>query len=139
MTGQTQNGSCHCGAVRYSVDIDLAKGTLRCNCSLCRKSRAWFAFAPAENFRLDTGADNLTSYRWTPEGKDQPNLTYHSCATCGVRTHAEGTGPGGVATVAIQVATINGLNRDLLADGIKYVDGLHNDFAHPPSEDVRAL
>src|SRR6478735_12682563 len=95
MAEQTQNGSCHCGAVRYSVDIDLSKGTLRCNCSLCRKTRAWFAFAPAGNFRLDTGRDNLTSYRWTPEGKEQPNLTYHSCATCGVRTHAEGQGPGG--------------------------------------------
>jgi hypothetical protein len=138
MAEQTQNGSCHCGAVRYSVDIDLSKGTLRCNCSLCRKTRAWFAFAPADKFRLDTGRDNLTSYRWTPEGKEQPNLTYHSCATCGVRTHAEGQGPGG-ATVAVQVATINGLNRDLLVDGIHYVDGLHDDFKHPPAEDSRGL
>jgi len=138
MAEQTHNGSCHCGAVRYSVDIDLAKGTLRCNCSLCRKTRAWFAFAPAGNFRLDTGADKLTAYRWTPEGKEQPNLTYHSCANCGVRTHAEGQGPDG-PTVAIQVATINGLNRDLLVDGIRYVDGLHDDFQHPPREDIRGL
>ena len=138
MTEQTQNGSCHCGAVRYSVDIDLAKGTLRCNCSLCRKSRAWFAFAPAENFRLDLGQDSLTSYRWTPEGKEHPNLTYHGCAACGVRTHAEGQGPNG-PTVAIQVATINGLNRDLLVEGIRYVDGLHDDFKQAPSEDVRGL
>ena len=75
---------------------------------------------------------------WTPEGKEQPNLTYHSCATCGVRTHAEGKGPNG-PTVAIQVATINGLDRDLLVDGIRYVDGLHDDFKHPPSEDDRGL
>jgi len=138
MAEQTQNGSCHCGAVRYSVDIDLAKGTLRCNCSLCRKTRAWFAFAPAGNFRLDTGADKLTSYRWTPEGREQPNLTYHGCGECGVRTHAEGTGPGG-PTVAIQVATINGLDRDLLVEGIRYVDGLHNHFDRQPAEDVRGL
>jgi hypothetical protein len=138
MTEQTQNGSCHCGAVRYSADIDLTKGTLRCNCSLCRKTRAWFAFAPADKFRLDTGADRLTSYRWIPEGREHSNLTYHGCANCGVHTHAEGNGPDG-PTVAIQVATINGLDRDLLVDGIRYVDGLHDDFKHPPAEDIRGL
>ncbi len=138
MAEQTQNGSCHCGAVRYSVDIDLAKGTLRCNCSLCRKTRAWFAFAPAGNFRLDTGADKLASYRWTPEGREKPNLTYHACTECNVRTHAEGMGPGG-PTVAIQVATINGLDRDLLVDTIRYVDGLHDHFDREPPEDVRGL
>jgi len=26
-----------------------------------------------------------------------------------------------------------------LVDGIRYVDGLHDDFKHPPSEDVRGL
>jgi hypothetical protein len=139
MAEQTQHGSCHCGAVRYTVDIDLAKGTVRCNCTLCRKTRAWLAFAPAENFRLDTGEGQTTKYRWTPEGKEQPNLTYHSCSTCGVRTHAEGTAPGGARTVAIQVATINGLDRNLLVPGIRYVDGLHDDFKNPPVEDVRGL
>ena len=52
MATQTHHGGCHCGAVRYAVDLDLDQGTMRCNCSLCRKSRAWFAFAPAEAFKL---------------------------------------------------------------------------------------
>ena len=78
-----------------AVDLDLEKRTLRCNCSLCSKSRAWFAFAPAHSFQLKRGGDDQIHYRWTPPGRPRPNLTYHICATCGVRTYAEGMGPQG--------------------------------------------
>lgn len=139
MSTQIFHGGCHCGAVRYSVDLDPAQGTLRCNCSLCRKSRAWFTFVAADAFRLEKGSESLSDYRWTPEGKPRPNLTYHFCSHCGVRTHTEGTAPDGKATVAIQVATIEDIDRNQLAEGIHYVDGLHDRFDRPPEEDVGTL
>jgi hypothetical protein len=131
-------GGCHCGAVRYGVDLDLEKGTLRCNCSLCSKSRAWFAFAPVGKFRLQGDGDDQIHYRWTPPGKSQPNLTYHICSTCGVRTHADGVDPKGNAMVAVQVATLEGADRAVLAKSVRYVDGRHDHFDREP-EHVDAL
>ena len=132
MAEQHYEGGCHCGAVRYSTNLDLEKGTVRCNCSLCGKSRAWFAFTPADKFELKSGSDNFIRYRWTPENRPQPNLTYYTCSTCGVRTHAEGMDPKGQHTVAVQVATLEGADLDVLAKSVQYVDGRHDRFDRAP-------
>ena len=132
MAEKHYEGGCHCGAVRYEADIDLGQGTIRCNCTLCSKTRAWFAFIPAGNFSLRKGEDALLDYRWTPPGKAEPNITYHSCSTCGVRTHAEGKGPDGSAMAAVFVATLEGADPDELAKSVRYVDGLHGQFKQPP-------
>src|SRR5258708_12520564 len=81
-------GSCHCGAVRYEATIDLAKGTVRCNCSICKKARAWFTFAGGKNFPLLEGEEALTSYQWTPSGRPGPRLPYLFCKTRGIRIYA---------------------------------------------------
>lgn len=138
MAMQTHTGSCHCGAVRYEVDIDLSKGTLRCNCSLCAKARAWFAFAPAEAFRLVEGEDALADYQWTPEGRPRPNLHYRFCTTCGVRVFAAGKDPSGIDICAISVSTLDDGNANEIAASIKYIDGRHDHFDRAP-DDTRSL
>ncbi|HEX2657892.1 MAG TPA: hypothetical protein VHU40_06455, partial [Polyangia bacterium] len=30
-------GSCHCGAIRFEVTVDLSGGVTRCNCTVCTK------------------------------------------------------------------------------------------------------
>jgi hypothetical protein len=63
MTLKHYSGSCHCKSVRYEVDLDLAKGTMRCNCSICTKSRAWFAFVNAPQFKMVSGEESLLDYQ----------------------------------------------------------------------------
>lgn len=138
MAEQHYEGGCHCGAVRYEADIDLDQGTIRCNCSLCAKTRAWFAFVPADKFSLKSGSDSLLDYRWKPPSKPAPNITYHSCSSCGIRTHAEGKGSDGRTMAAVFVATLEGADPDQLANSIRYVDGLNEQFTRPP-EHIDAL
>ena len=64
MAQQTITGACHCGKVRIELDVDLAAGTGRCNCSICGKLRAWTAIVKPQAFRLLAGQDDLSSYEW---------------------------------------------------------------------------
>jgi hypothetical protein len=136
MTMKTHHGSCHCGAVRYEADIDLAKGSNKCNCSICTKARAWFAFVPGDHFRLLSGSDALSEYRWTPPGKPEPFLHYAFCRHCGVRLYGTADNPAaGGRFYAVQVATIDDIDADELAAApINYIDGRHDRFKEAPAD-----
>lgn len=64
---RTYRGSCHCGAVGFACEADLAAGTSRCNCSICAKGRFWKVVLPAADFRLLRGEDALAEYRFGGE------------------------------------------------------------------------
>lgn len=48
-------GSCHCGAVTFSVDAELPTEALSCNCSICRRKGLLLSFFPISAFTLNSG------------------------------------------------------------------------------------
>jgi len=136
MTLKTHSGGCHCGAVRFEADLDLAQGTVKCNCSACTKARSWLALVPASRYRLTVGADSQGTYRWTPPGRSEPSVEYHFCTVCGIRTPGRGEMEAmGGAFYAVQVPLLDGLDpEELAAAPIQYVDGLHDRFDRAPAD-----
>jgi Uncharacterized conserved protein len=109
------HGSCHCGAVRYSVEVDLAN-PITCNCSYCTRRGSVLAFTPAENLTLEAGEDRLTEYRFNTK-----TIEHLFCATCGMESFARGTTPDGRKMAAVNVRCLEGVDLDGLS--ITQVDG----------------
>jgi len=127
---KTYTGSCHCGAVRFEADTDLAEGTFRCNCSICFKSRAWLAPMPATSFRLLAGEAVLRDYQFGPK-----RLHHPFCSVCGVRPFSRGQDPKGSPFYAVRVNCLDGADEQALADApIKYFDMRHDNMKSPPAE-----
>ncbi len=82
-------GSCHCGAVRFSVDSSEPVPYLRCYCTICRKTAGGGGYAinlGADAASLEVkGEDNLSIYRVSPaehEGGLREGRR-HFCKACG--------------------------------------------------------
>jgi hypothetical protein len=127
---QTYTGGCHCGAVRYEADVDLSKGTLKCNCSICSKSRAWLVAVDSGDFRLQRGADALSEYQFGAH-----RIHHLFCSHCGVKSFARGNGPEGKQFVAIVVSCLDDVPDAQLATlPIMYVDGRSDNFQAAPAQ-----
>lgn len=128
---KTYKGSCHCGAISYEADIDLAQGTSRCNCTYCLKTRAWAIALKPSAFRLAPGSVQGVAYHRHPQAPVK-----HHCAVCGVHTHSEGNADYmGGPFVQVFVATLDDATPEELASApVRYCDGRNNNWMNPPAE-----
>ena len=84
-------GGCHCGRVQFEVDAPASIEAVDCNCSMCRRFAYLHLIVDAGSFRLLSGADALTEYRF-----NTGTARHLFCSVCGVksfyvpRSHPEG-------------------------------------------------
>ena len=108
-------GGCHCGAVRFEVDVDASNGT-QCNCTICTKTA----------FKLLTDESALSMYEWGMKvGKR------YFCKTCGI--HCFGRGHLDVLGgdyVSINLSTLD--DFDPLHTNLMHWDGRHNNWQAGP-------
>lgn len=124
------HGSCHCGAVRFAAEIDLAAPSLRCNCSFCLKVRCWASLVPTAAFRLLAGEGDLSEYRFGARRE-----THYFCRHCGVRPFGRGDSPRSGPFVGISVSCLDDAsNAELAQVPVTFVDGRHDAWDAPPQE-----
>jgi hypothetical protein len=76
-----KTGGCHCGMVRFAVlapDVIEAK---ECNCSICRRTGYLHLIVEKERFRLLSGEDKITTYRF-----NTGTAKHHFCSLCGIKS-----------------------------------------------------
>jgi hypothetical protein len=74
-------GGCHCGAVRFDVQTPEAVEVEDCNCSMCGRTGFLHLIVPTSRFRLRSGEDKLTSYRFNTR-----TANHLFCSVCGVKS-----------------------------------------------------
>lgn len=105
---ERKTGSCHCGRVKFEVDMDL-KEAITCNCSICHRKGTVLSFVPDSQFKLISGEQNLTDYQF---GKKTIHHTF--CKTCGVTAFASGSLPDGTRMKAINLRCVDNVDLDTI-------------------------
>lgn len=128
---KTYKGSCHCGAVKFEADIDLAQGTSKCNCSICTKTRNWNVIIKPAAFRLISGENDVSDYQFGTKAGH-----HLFCKHCGVRSFERGyVEQIGGDYVSIKVASLDGVDPQELIDApVRIGNGRDNKWWEPPAE-----
>lgn len=80
---ETKQGSCHCGSVRFEVDLKNGLDEVRhCDCSLCKRKTAYVMSSTLDGFRVTQGKEYLTLYQFNTKV-----AKHYFCRICGIYTH----------------------------------------------------
>ena len=77
----TKTGGCHCGAVRFEVELDPVVEAHACNCSTCEKVGFLHLIVPDSRFHMTSDPAALMEYTFNT------GVARHLfCKTCGVKS-----------------------------------------------------
>jgi hypothetical protein len=117
----THRGSCHCGKVRFQVEVDPSKGS-RCNCSICAKVGQTGAIVKPVAFALLAGEDSLGTYEWGHKISKR-----YFCKHCGIHCFARGhLAEVGGDHVSVNLNCID--DAELSAIEVTFWDGRHDNW-----------
>jgi hypothetical protein len=77
----TCTGGCHCGRVSFEAQIPDEITVHRCSCSICQKSGYLHLIVTADLFKLLSGEDYLTDYRF-----HTGTARHLFCSHCGIKS-----------------------------------------------------
>ena len=109
-------GSCHCGAIAYTLDEDAPSGAMVCNCSICRRKGYVLHFSSPDKFTLQTSRDAIEVYTFKSH-----NIRHQFCKSCGCAPFGEGTGPDGKEVAVINLRCTDGIDLEGLK--LQHFDG----------------
>ncbi|HZX79826.1 MAG TPA: GFA family protein [Lysobacter sp.] len=101
-----KSGSCHCGAVRFTVDGEIDRA-IECNCSHCSRKGFLLWFVPRTALRIESGADGLTAYTF-----NKHVIEHLFCPVCGVQAFGLGRMPDGTEMAAINIRCLEGVDLE---------------------------
>jgi hypothetical protein len=124
----THTGGCHCGAVRFEVQLADIHGASRCNCSVCTKIAATARIVKPAAFTLRAGEDDLSSYEWGAKISRR-----FFCKHCGVHCYGRGfLEDVGGDYVSVNLNCLDAVDPSQLA--VTYWDGRHNNWEAGPRD-----
>ena len=121
---ETLLGGCHCGAVRFEVELK-GRVALDCNCSICTMKGFLHLIVSRDAFRLLEGRDTLRTYTFQTHVAQ-----HHFCGVCGIhsfylpRSHPDGIDVNvrcldAVDLSAWEIQPFDGRNWEENVDGIR--------------------
>jgi hypothetical protein len=82
--------------VRYEVDLPDCIEVDRCNCSICTKAGNLHLIVPKSRFRLLSGEDDLSCYRF-----NTGVAAHYFCSYCGIKSfYIPRSNPDGISVTA---------------------------------------
>ncbi len=124
-TTNKHTGSCHCGAVKFEVELDTSKGS-RCNCSICTKVAGVGAIVKPHELVLISGEADLSHYVWGGRVS-----TRYFCKHCGVHVFQRGhLAELGGDFAGVYMNTLYYVDPSAIA--LTYMDGRHDNWEAGP-------